>query len=42
MIPNVFDNVGKESGFIHVKGKGKREMAGKIDHEAILFLLHLP
>ena len=38
-IPNVFDNVKKESVFIHVTGKGKREMAGKIDHEAILFLL---
>ena len=38
-IPNVFDHVRKESVFIHVTGKGKREMAGKVDHEAILFLL---
>ena len=38
-IPNVFDNVRKEAVFIHVTRKGKREMAGKIDHEAILFLL---
>ena len=39
MIPNVFYDVRNESVFIHVTGKGKREMAGKIDHEAILFLL---
>ena len=39
MIPNVFDNGRKQSVFIHVTGKGKREMVGKIDHEAILFLL---
>ena len=38
-IPNVFYDVRKESVFIHVTGKGKREKAGKIDHEAILFLL---
>ena len=38
-IPNIFDHVRKESVFIHVTGKGKREMAEKIDHEAILFLL---
>ena len=38
-IPNIFYDVRKESVFIHVTGKGKREMAGKIDHEAILFLL---
>ena len=39
MIPKVFDDVRKESVFIHVTGRGKREMAGKIDHEAILFSL---
>ena len=39
MIPNVFDNGRKQSVFIHVTGKGKREMVGKIDHEAILFPL---
>ena len=38
-IPNVFDNVRKESVFIHVTRKGKLEMAGKTEHEAILFLL---
>jgi len=38
-IPNIFDDVRKESVFIRVTGKGKHEMAGKIDHEAILFLL---
>ena len=29
-IPNVFYYVRKESVFIHVTGKGKREMAGKL------------